>query len=241
MSEDTPFNAPSDLLPKISSNILRKLSDGAFPKLPNCAVAKLTDYAFPKIPDYAFPKIPDYAFLKIPESIASIVEIGQRMAEAFAPYADIHRHMADVIGPLAKQIDGFRLPPTLLPQIENSARLFIEAQEHIAQSLRGFVEGLAPGLRSISELIKNLAAIERKAQLLKGAGFLPHVTTPMYLVDDCADDSSELSNSIEKHYRDHWQEIEAELSTRVDAHISCAPRHAGRNAPPQRPLLSLIL
>jgi hypothetical protein len=156
---------------------------------------------------------------EVPEAIANLAEIGRRASEALKPFADIHRHLASVAVPLAKQFEGLRLsPPPWLPQLENTARQFIEAQKQISRTFQSVVEGLAPTLHNIGELIKNVAILERQGRLLKDAGFLPHSTMPVNLIEECADDPILLSNSIEKHYRDNWPQIQAAFIAGVNAY-----------------------
>jgi hypothetical protein len=235
MSDDNPPKVPVDLLPKVSDDLLSKMQsfalrpDYGLPKMPDHDFLKMQSLTLPK-PDYGLPKMPDHDFLKMqsfalpkPEAIAGIVELNRLVAEATRPFAEIHRHMADVIGPLARRLDGFRLQPTLLPQIEDLARQFIEQQQQIAQSLRATIGAFAPNFQAIGQgfgdFIRSVAAVERKARLLSEAGFLPHVTMPVELVDECADDATHLSVSIEKHYGDNWQQIEDTLAARVASYL----------------------
>jgi hypothetical protein len=220
---------PADLQLMMQSLALPKVSDELRLLAQNLALPKLPEYVIPKMPEYVIPKIADdyvlqmQSLLRPPEAIAGIVELNRLMAEATRPFTDLHRHMSDVIGPLARQLDGFRLPPTLLPQIEDSARQFIEQQQKLAQSLRATVEAFRPNFQAldqgISDFIRNVAAIERKSRLLSEAGFLPHVTMPDGLVDECVDDVAHLSASLEKHYCDNWPEIEDALAVRVASYL----------------------
>ena len=158
--------------------------------------------------------------LKLPDAIAGIVEMNQRMGEVFRPFADIHRHLANAMLPIAKNLEGLALSsPPWLQQLEGMTRQYIEVQNQISRTLQIIAARLAPALHSIDEFIKNIAILEWQSRLLKDAGFLPHVTMPMNLIEQCADDPNELSNSIEKYYRDNWPEIHHKLMERVDAHL----------------------
>src|ERR1700734_192102 len=187
MSDDNKRKLLDDLFPKVPSDLLSRMNS-----LQSLALPKITEYAFPKItddyilkmqslvikiPKYTFP-VDEYArqmqsLMQPTEALASIVELNQRLAEATRPFSEIHRHMADVIGPLARQLDDFRLPPTLLPQIEDSVRRFIEQQQQIAQSVRATIEKWGPNFQAldqgISDFIRSVAAVERKSRMLSEA------------------------------------------------------------------------
>jgi hypothetical protein len=240
MSDDNPPKVPPDLFPNVSDELRLLAQNLALPKLPeHDYVLKMQsrvsdevrllaqNLALPKLPEVKF-LTDDYArqmqsLLQPPEGLASIVEMNKLVAELARPFTEIHRHMTDVIGPLARQLDGFRLPPTLLPQIEGAARQFIEQQQQIAQTLQATIDAFRPNFQAVgqglNDFIKSVAAVERKTRLLREAGFLPHVTMPEELLDDCVDDADDLSVLIEKHYRDNWQQIEDALAARVGSYL----------------------
>lgn len=74
-----------------------------------------------------------------------------------------------------------------------------------------FCEQLKRAWPSIVELLKNFAVGYQQYELLKQAGWVPHATTPMDLIDQCNGDAQLLSASIEAFYQDNWQSARHEL------------------------------
>lgn len=81
----------------------------------------------------------------------------------------------------------------------------------LAEALRPIAEGFGGAIKAIQEFT-------RKVQLLKDAGFLPHVTMPMHLIAECGDDPTILSRSIENYYRENWPAIEAAMTSKLAAY-----------------------
>ena len=158
---------------------------------------------------------------KVPEAIAGIIEMNKRMAETFRPFADMQRHIANVVAPHAqiqKQLQGLRFtPPPWLSQIEKAARQFVEIQKNMGACVwKIWREDFNPRCSASNSLSRTLPSLS----VSRGCSRMPaSCLTPLMppkLIEECADDPVQLSTSIEKYYQENWPRIEAALSARVD-------------------------
>jgi hypothetical protein len=128
--------------------------------------------------------------------------------DPLAGFANLQRQITESLRPLAEVHERFR---TDLSGLEHAVRTFDEFNERLTRAF-------APFAGQFAEFIKRFAAIERQSRLLDQAGFLPHVTTPLHLIEECAGDAARLSDLMERYYRDNWPEIRGMLIARVEGY-----------------------
>jgi len=140
----------------------------------------------------------------------AIGALNRQMKEALKPLADIHRHTTEMLRSLVPAIYHLQAPSSLMPELQKSIRDFIEGQSDIISTFQATYE-----ISGVREAIESIAAFEREAAMLKEAGFLPHATMTPDLMAGLSD-PVQLAAAIEKHYRDNWDKVEAEMMARVD-------------------------
>jgi len=118
--------------------------------------------------------------------------------EFLAELAEARLLMAEAMRPIA----------TMMEQIaENIRRQTPEINEIISRTLEPF-----------RVIVLEIAAAQRQSELLNEAGWLPHVTTPFHLIEECAGNTVRLSESIESYYKENWSQIRADLIARIETY-----------------------
>ena len=121
------------------------------------------------------------------DPLAELLRIQERLREVMAPFIQIKKHVEEVIIP--------RLPE------------FISDAQAKAKS---FQESMVPHLETMTRVANNCHKLE-------AAGFLPHHTTPLDILDHIRD-SGTLSEYLEKYYRDEWTSIRDAILIRLEGY-----------------------
>ncbi|MGA7973578.1 MAG: hypothetical protein WCA36_12300 [Pseudolabrys sp.] len=129
----------------------------------------------------------------------------------FAGIAELQRRISDSMRPiveLQERLNAIATCPPIFTALENAARQFAEYNEQIRKAI-------APATIQFTEFATRFAQLERKRQLLDQAGFLPHISTPMNLIEEHEGTPDQLSESIEDYYRNNWRAIQRDLTKRI--------------------------
>ncbi len=211
----------------------------------NLATKSAADFA-KSLPKYSFPEFPTYRLQKLPtftpptlspeavKALSGMADLGQCMADALGPYADIHRQMVKVVdaGAFSPELidalknalalspgvlGSFEKPPALPPALLDAMQGVREANELFGRSLETQVALFRDS--AFADQMRHLAKMQHEARLLNDAGFLPHPTMPPQLTEECDDDPQLLSHSIERYYSENWPQVERALTSRVEAYL----------------------
>jgi hypothetical protein len=136
-----------------------------------------------------------------PYDIDALAELGKQASETLRPIDELGRGIAQLLMPH--------------PELAEAIRKFTESQQQIAENLCAAVQVATHQLGGIFEDIRTLG---KEAQLLKDAGYLPHVTMPERLIKEANGDAKCLSASVAHYYQDNWSRIEGTLIKRIDAY-----------------------
>jgi uncharacterized coiled-coil protein SlyX len=158
---------------------------------------------------------------QLAQQTAPFAEIQKQMAERAAPFAEFQKQLAQQTAPfaeiqrqLATQLNPFaEIQREAAKALESHFRVFEEVRRQTEQ----FAELVSRPAAKFAEMARSYLIERQRADSLTKAGFLPHITTPFHLVDECDDDVFKLSNLIEEYYRDNWTAVRAQLLKRLNS------------------------
>src|ERR1700730_3091169 len=124
-----------------------------------------------------------------------------------------HRRMTEALSEIAKPI-AFDLPVHPFPEIEGIA----VAVKSIVPDYRGSFADIARPLAWLEPYFAQMTIGMRQSSALTKAGWLPHATLPIGIVDEHLDDPQRLSNTLEGYYRQNWPQVCEKLHARVQSY-----------------------
>jgi hypothetical protein len=139
-----------------------------------------------------------------------LIGFRKRIEEFTRPFTELQRQMDEFTRPL----DDLReqLEKTLIShQLTSTVNLLNREIDRLAT-------GIADAYSPLEGFFEELAIVEHQDRLLDKAGFLPHVTTPLQLIDECENDAERLSDLLEQHYRENWPEVRNRFIARIDSY-----------------------
>ena len=137
--------------------------------------------------------------------------------EFFAEINAIHRQMADAFSFAAqwqKQLEFIR-PLVQLPSFESIMPICSMITPDFAASIADPLKPLASLQPYLTQMTTGMA----QSRALAEAGWLPHATIPMDVVNHNLDDPQGLSDSLEKYYRENWPLVRDKLVARVQSYL----------------------
>jgi hypothetical protein len=137
--------------------------------------------------------------------------------EFLAEISAIQLQMTDALGSVAhwqKQFESLR-PLIQLPSLENVLPVY----KVIMPDFAGAIADVIRPLDSMQPYLKQMTVGMAQSRALAGAGWLPHATLPMDVVNQNLDDPEGLSDSLEKYYRENWSLVRDKLVARVQSYL----------------------
>lgn len=135
------------------------------------------------------------------DPFGGLAEFQRRLESALRPFGEVTARLSSVL-----------TDPATVATWGQITRDFTKTGEAL-------VKTIAPIAARFSEFGKQLVALGKLSHALDAAGWLPHVTTPVHLLEGGVNDPALLSDLIERFYSDNWTAIRAELETRLDSYL----------------------
>ena len=81
---------------------------------------------------------------------------------------------------------------------------FVRIITTISNRVQQFVDIVAPYAEPVARGLVSLAKWDQITKVLNAAGWLPHYTTPLSLVEDCSSDAYAVRSKLNEYYEQKW-------------------------------------